>query len=163
MENCVKELYDVRELSRLKTKLALWRAAAAVIGIAGLALCIWSMLQTDRHFPVPGLIRTIGISVAAGWIIITLRLLVIKRIGYARAHIEAILKGKREEIEGVFTLTKHRTLLEKGVNMRRVDVSGAERIDHIQIYDKKAKLFDDANAVKVYSVHGFIAAYAVKE
>lgn len=163
MENCVRELYDERELPRLKAKLVIQRAAAVLIGLAVIGLCVWSLLETDRHYPAPGLIRTIAISTLGGWLIITLRLLVIKRTGYAYAHVKAILEGRREAVEGAFTLTGHRLLLEKGVNMRTVTVTGAERTDTLRLWDGKAKLFDDKNAVKVYAVYGFIAAYEIGE
>ncbi len=76
---------------------------------------------------------------------------------------KAILEGRREKVEGAFTLTRRRTLLERGVNMKRVEVTGAERIDSLQIWDRKAKLFDDKNAASVYVVYGFITAYEAKE
>lgn len=163
MDNCVKELYSEGELRSVRKKLWLLRGIAVCITLVFIALCVISCVKADRHYPVPALIRTIIISVIGGWAVITLRILAISRTACVAAHIKAVLEAPREEIEGSFTLTNERIFIKNGVPMRKVRVSGKNGGETVQIYDKKAKLFDARNSVKIRTAYGFITEYEVME
>ena len=159
MENEITELYSEKELARVKRGLALLRAGAVALALITLGLCVYFCISADRHYPKDALIRTIACSCIGGWAVITLRVFFISRLRYRRDHIKAMLEGRREEITGSFALTRERTFIIKGVAMRRVEVTGNEREHSLQVYDRKAPLFNADKATAVYAVHGFIVGY----
>lgn len=162
METESIKLYSAEEARAVKKKRIVWNAVSFLVLAAALSLCAAfcaSAYKTETFEMLPYAIVS---SIAGGFVYLTLRIFVVADLKAAAEHIEAILTGEAETVDGSFELTDERLFIKKGVAMTKVTVSDNDRVRSLQIYDKKKKLFDAGRAVRVKAVYGFITEYEVE-
>lgn len=162
MDNKMIELYSTEEITLLKKKRNIWTGITIAIGALALALCILFCAKTNTANRDSMLIRTIVSSTLGGWIVISLSHFVIEEYRNAEKHVQAILDGPREQVEGPFEWTGEHLRVKKGVSITGIHADGEKR-EKLFLYDAKKKLFPKDKAVRVCTVYGFIVAYEVND
>lgn len=160
MEKTVIELYNERELDALGKKLLRLRVIAAAVGLIALGFCVYFCATANSANAKMHYIYTVIASVLGGWAVISLRCFAINDVKAALRHVKTMLEGESETLFGSFTPTGERLFVKNGVAIRPVRCESEGRTQLLQLYDKKAELFD-AGASRVRTVYGFITAYEV--
>lgn len=163
MKEKTVELYGETDVSAANRKAGVWTAAAAVIGALTLGFCLYCAFHARAEDAVTWYKRAAAASILGGWAVITIRIFAINNFKAAKKHIEAVLDGERERIDGSFEKTGEKTIIKNGVTLEKIKVTGNDSVGFVSVYDKKASLFDDKKAASVYTVFGFITAYEVKD
>ncbi|MBR6006229.1 MAG: hypothetical protein IK064_01230 [Clostridia bacterium] len=163
MDTHITELYSGDDVIILQKKQRLWRIAAIAVAAVTLILCIVFCASSGPRNMMKMLAAAVITSTVGGWIVITIVRFALDELRYAEKHTRAVLEGERESVDGRFELTDDRTLVKRGVAMLRVDAGTESGTHALQIYEKKARRFDAKNAKRVYTVHGFIAAYEAED
>ena len=161
MESKRIDLYNCKELKKLKRMLIAMRAAAVFIAAVSLAVCIFFCIGTTTANAQSQLIKTLIASTLGGWAVITLRITAIRHYKYAFVHYEAILNGDEEPFDGSFEVSDVITRIHGGVSFFDVKALGDEQ-KTLSLYSGCRERFDEHAALRVYCVYMFIKAYEVR-
>lgn len=162
MKNMI-ELYNTDALlpERARKKRAL--IAMLILGAIGLAACIVvSTFATRRNLRLI-LPLTIGISIATGWIVITILHGAFSEAGAQVRHNDLMLNEPRETVVGRFEKTDDVRRIKNGLSVRRVQWHGEENEGTLSVNEQKAALLPDTFTGTVETVYDFIVAFEVSE
>ena len=162
MERKIVELYTQSGLLSARRRLFASRIITLLVCAAALGICISFCIGVDAHNAVRRLVCAIAVSAVGGWTAITLRLLLISRFKRTAAHYKAVLEGKRERIEGAFSVSDETIRITGGVSIKRVRVIAANAERELSLFSSMRPLFPADKAAAVYSVYDFISAYEVE-
>lgn len=158
MESERWELYDASEPEKLRNSRRIWIAAAVMIALLGLGVCIALCVLARPETGTAMMIAAIAVSTLTGWIDISISYFAVSELKHIEKHTEAMLKGERKTEEGPFTLTNERLRVKKGVGMVRLDGPRGS----VQVFDGKAKRLQGVTIRSVESVYGFVVACEVE-
>lgn len=162
MKNMI-ELYNADALlpERARKKRAL--IAMLIVGAAGLCACIvLTALATRRNIRLI-LPLTIGVSVAAGWILITILHGSFTLSGAQVRHLDVMLNEPRESFSGRFEKTDSVRRMKNGLSVRKVLLTKDGHETVLSVNEQKAALLPDAFTGTAQTVYDFIVAYEVDE
>ena len=153
------ELYTKDEPNKIGLSVKIWIVIAAVLGVLGAAACVAVCLITRQSNINRMYMTAVIVSVAVGWIIISIAHFRIDELRYKKQHVKAILEGEREKVDGSFSFTGERIMIKKGVNMFTVEARTGTGTKTVYLFEDKKARFPIDKAVSIDTVHGFIAAY----
>lgn len=155
------ELYDagtLPEKHRRKRKLG---TAMLCVGGIGLSVCILLCVLATRKNQSLLLPLTIGASILAGWIVITI---LHGPFGSADAdirHCELMLNEPRTVQHGSFVKTDEVRHMRNGMHVRKVLFREGERERILSVSEQRAAKLPDAFTGTAETVYDYIVAYEV--
>ena len=161
MEPQIVELYDGAAVARLERRIKRWRAALWALAAAALGLCIGLTARTGTANAARMELAVIGVSTAAGWIVIYVAVFVVTAARRELAHARMLRREVRETVRGAVTVTDERVAIRKSITARRVEVSADGKTRRLLVCEGRAGDLAAAGAAVLYTAHGYVAAYEV--
>lgn len=152
------ELYTDGDLDRLRKKIMAWTAAAAVVGLGGLAACVAMAALTTTATAGKMELGAVLTSTLAGWFVLYVWIFVILPARRDLAHGQMLREEEPERVEGTVALTGERVPIRRSITARRVEVRRGEDVRRFLVSESRAEKFAGANLSAVYVVHGYVAA-----
>ena len=162
MTERVVELYSPQRLEQLKKRRKTVKRLLWVLGLSALAVCVVLTALANSHNLYRMLLACICVSVGAAWVIIYFAVYGVRDVGRELEHAAHLAEGEREIVEGRVTVLKLKVRIRNSVTLRKVRVETAEGPVTLNLHiDKTEDLKQAGEYLRLYVVHGYIAAYEV--
>ena len=161
MEPQIVELYDDAAMARLERRIRRWRVILCALCAGALGLCIGLIARTGTANAARMELAVIGVSTAAGWVVIYSGMFVVAAARRELAHAGMLRREARETVRGVVTVTGERVAIRKSITARRVEVAADGRTRRLLVCETRAADLGSARAAVLHTVHGYVAAYEV--
>ena len=155
-------LYSRQAADRMgkRARTSLW-TALAVLGVA-LAACVALCFRVRTGNAEQMLYTVIGLFTLAGWAAILLLQLVWKPSRAEYHHMNNVLSGREEEMEGRLAVSPMAFQIPKSVLIRRVTLTDGEETKTLNLNARWVKLMPaNGTAVRVKTAKKFITAIEV--
>ena len=161
MDKRIVELYSDAELARLERRIKRWRIALWVLAASALAACVGLTALTDTGNAARMEIAVITVSTLGGWIFIYGRNFVVTAGRRELSHALMLREEERQRVEGTVTVTGERVVIRRSITARRVEVTEGGKTTRLLVCESRAGKLAAAEAVALYTAHGYVAAYEV--
>ena len=157
------EFYSCKGTAQQKKRIACYRVICWCAAIAGSSGCIALCARVTTANASSMQAAVIGLSTAAGWLVILLVNLGIRPIRAELAHAVSILAGETEELTGTIRTRPDVIDIPHSVSIRRVvltDENGGTSTLNV-LASKASLLPEDGTRVRVHIVRRFITGIEV--
>lgn len=161
MKQGIVELYSEADLARLRQQIRRRRAVDAAIAVAALAICVALIISTRTRNAARMELATIIVSTLAGWIVIYGSVFTVMARGRELRHATMLREEERQTVCGDVVVTDERIAIRKSITARRVEVRGEGETERLLVCEERAQALAAAGASRLYTVHGYVAAYEV--
>ena len=162
MESRIVELYDDTAMTRLKRRIRRWRGSLWALAAGALAVCVWMIVHTGTANAARMELTVIGISTAAGWIVIYGGIFGVSAARRELAHANMLRREERQVVSGDITVTNERVIIRNSITARRVEVYTDGQTRRLLVCETRAEALGLAGAAVLYTAHGYVAAYEVR-
>lgn len=156
------DLYTMDEARRMKKRADFGRAAAlalALISTAACAVLCFFVNTQNAHalFAAVLMVFTLG-----GWAAIVINRLISRPARAEAAHMQGILAGEREEMEGEITLQKNVLQIPKSIQVQKVHLKNESGTVLLNVDARlSSRLPGNGKRVRLWCVRKYIAAFEV--
>ena len=161
MEPRIVELYDDAAMTRLERRIRRWRTALWALCAGALGLCIGLIARTGTANAARMELAVIGVSTAAGWIVIYCGVFVVTAARRELVHARMLRREARQAVSGEITVTDERVAIRSSITARRVEVNSDGQTRRLLVCESRADALAAAGAAALYTAHGYVAAYEV--
>lgn len=161
MEPQIVELYDDAAMARLERRIRRWRAVLWALGAGALAVCVWMAAHAGTANAARMELAAIGVSTAAGWIVIYGGIFVVTADRRELAHARMLRREPREAVRGAVTVTNERVAIRNSIIARRVEVGADGQTRRLLVCESRADALAAAGICALYAAHSYVAAYEV--
>ena len=159
MEPRIVELYDGAAMTRLERRIRRWRGALWALAAGALAVCLCLIARTGTANAARMELAVIGVSTAAGWIVIYGGIFVVTAARRELAHAKMLRREPRETVRGAVTVTDERVTIQQSITARWVEVHGDGGTRRLLVCESRAAALAAADAAALYAAHSYVAAY----
>ena len=162
MDRQITELYDEREVEKLRLSNKIWLAFvcvfAAVCLAAGITLCCFTNVRNVQKIMAAVMI----ITVVSGWFVIYVCVSVIAEHRHEIVHAQNMFEGERTEHIGLLTIDSQKLRIVGSITFVKVKVTDGEKSENLKVNVLKVgKLKNIKERVRLYAVHGYVVAFEV--
>ena len=154
------ELFTDADIARLERSLRVYKAAAAILAGAGLAVCVLLCCLTETA-NAERMERTVmTVSALVGWAVITLKLFAADETGRTLGHARMLRQAERVRLAGGVTAPGDRMRIRKSIAFRPLRSESDPRPD-LKVIDCRAAALAGARdrIAAVWVANGYIAAW----
>ncbi len=160
MSENVIELYSDEDVARLRQKIKRWTVGLCILAGIALAVCIAMAAIAGTATADQLEFATIAVSTVAGWVVIYDAIFVVSAKRKELSHAEMLKSEQWERMKGRPVLTGRQVRIKKSIVAKQVELQGSGQ--EVLVCETKAKILEKADAIAVYTAHGYVAAYEVR-
>lgn len=162
MPGQIVSLYPQERLMQLKRKIKTLRIFCWVLAAAALTACVVLTCCANTANSSVMMLWTMGISTAAGWIVLYLAIFCVGAGKRELAHASHLLDGEQEAVTGTVRVDLRRMRIRKSITVQKVFVRTPEGERQFLVNAARAgELRGAGERLTLYVSHGYVAAYEV--
>ncbi|MGN0814134.1 MAG: hypothetical protein ACI4MH_02745 [Candidatus Coproplasma sp.] len=162
MDRQITELYDEREVDKLRLSNKIWLTVVCVFAAVCLAACITLCCLTDVRNVQKIMAAVMIIAVVGGWFVIYVCVSVIAEHKHEIVHAQNMFEGERTEHTGLLTIGDQKLRIIGSITFVKVRLTDGDKTENLKVNVLKlGKLKDIKERVKLYAVHGYVVAFEV--